>query len=54
MISYLKVPHHQILPDLDPKLAAFKKLLSTLLLPSPVALASWLHAHLSVASCCRR
>lgn len=28
MISYLKVPHHQILPDLDPKLAAFKKLLS--------------------------
>ena len=29
MISYLKVPHHQILPDLDPKLAAFKKLLST-------------------------
>jgi len=28
MISYLKVPHHQILNDLDPKLASFKKLLS--------------------------
>jgi len=30
MISYLKVPHHQILNDLDPKLASFKKLLSIL------------------------